>query len=105
MTAAEMLTDLGHEVVEAGSVAGAEEKLASEDFQLMLADLGLPDGSGVELVRNTLNTYPAISVIVASGSAIAAEFDDIDPSRRPIVLGKPFDEKGIKEAVRKSTSN
>jgi DNA-binding response OmpR family regulator len=41
----------GHEVRQAGTCAAAREALASFDPQLVLLDLGLPDGDGLDLLR------------------------------------------------------
>jgi two-component system CheB/CheR fusion protein len=48
---AELLRDRGHRVRVAGSVAAALEAAAAEPFDLVISDLGLPDGSGLDLMR------------------------------------------------------
>lgn len=45
------LSAQGHAVDIAGSIAEAEDALAVADYALMLLDLGLPDGSGLGLLR------------------------------------------------------
>ena len=41
----------GHALDQAGSVAAAWSMLQAEPFDLLLLDLGLPDGDGTELLR------------------------------------------------------
>lgn len=99
MMAAEMLVNMGHQVFDVGTIAEARGKLAEEHFDIMLSDIGLPDGSGVDLIRETLETHPNLSIIVASGRALQDEFQDLTPSQRPSLLMKPFDEKALLAAL------
>lgn len=41
----------GHDVTEAGSVELAKQSLASDEFDLVLTDINLDDGNGLDLVR------------------------------------------------------
>jgi CheY-like chemotaxis protein len=45
------LESLGHAVRTAGGVNAALELAAQEQFDLLVSDLGLPDGSGLDLMR------------------------------------------------------
>ena len=51
------------------SLAGAREKLVSGDFALMILDIGLADGSGLDLLRET--RVPAL-IFTAQDSHAAA---------------------------------
>jgi PAS domain S-box-containing protein len=48
---AHMLKDMGHTVIPADSVASAVDVLTREKFDLILSDVGLPDGNGVSLIH------------------------------------------------------
>ena len=48
---ARMLKDMGHNVVSANSVASAVDALTREKFDLIVSDIGLPDGNGVSLIH------------------------------------------------------
>jgi CheY-like chemotaxis protein len=48
---AHMLEDMGHNVVSANSVASAVDVLTREKFDLIVSDIGLPDGNGVSLIH------------------------------------------------------
>ncbi|WP_110857595.1 hybrid sensor histidine kinase/response regulator [Paraburkholderia silvatlantica] len=54
----------GHEVAVAGSVAGALALTASMAFDLVVSDIGLPDGSGIDFIRafRAQSTVPAIAL-------------------------------------------
>lgn len=64
----------GVDVLEAGSLAEARGLLRRLDadparaaaFRIALIDLGLPDGSGVDLVREIAEGYPAVLPVVAT---------------------------------------
>jgi CheY-like chemotaxis protein len=47
-----LLTLRGHQVITAQSVRAAMEIAESNHFDLLISDVGLPDGSGMELFRN-----------------------------------------------------
>jgi CheY-like chemotaxis protein len=47
---ARMLEDMGHDTVSANSVASAVEFLTRDKFDLIISDIGLPDGNGVRLI-------------------------------------------------------
>ena len=42
---------LGHEVTTAGTIAAALEAVEAGEFDLVVSDIGLPDGSGLDLMR------------------------------------------------------
>ncbi|CAG9176687.1 sigma-54 dependent transcriptional regulator [Cupriavidus respiraculi] len=62
---------MGHDVVLAGSLAEARAQLAQRRFSLVLTDMRLGDGMGIEIVRQ-LSSAPErvpVAVITAYGSA------------------------------------
>ncbi len=58
------------ETVSAANLAEARAALASRDFQLCLADMRLPDGDGIDLVREIHEKYPGtpVAMITAHGN-------------------------------------
>jgi hypothetical protein len=49
-TLSRLLTHFGHEVLTASNKQGALEALGSGNIDVLLCDIGLPDGSGYEVV-------------------------------------------------------
>lgn len=69
---AESLTMAQFDVVTASSLSTATEVLEKHDFDIVLVDLRLPDGNGLDLAR-MIRTQSAIPIVMMSGKA-----DDID---------------------------
>jgi len=61
---ARMLEDMGHNIVPASSVASAVDILTREKVDLIISDIGLPDGNGVSLIHavRTFCDAPAIAL-------------------------------------------
>ena len=49
-TLARLLTHFGHEISVADSMQSALEIMASQKFDVVLCDIGLPDGSGYQII-------------------------------------------------------
>lgn len=54
----------GFDVQEAASGQAALKKLASQDFEVVLCDVKLPDSNGVDLVKQIKTLHPATEVIL-----------------------------------------
>lgn len=63
-----LLADVPLAAIEAGTVASALEILASpQPVSLLLCDLELPDGTGVELIQRALRLRPSLPALLVSG--------------------------------------
>ncbi|WP_031303698.1 response regulator, partial [Pseudomonas sp. EGD-AK9] len=58
------------EFVAAENLAQARRLLAGPPFDLVLLDLGLPDGNGLELVEELRRSQPQLPVVVLSASEL-----------------------------------
>lgn len=64
-----ILLDCGtpaHAIHVAGDIAEARRQLAQAPFRLAVVDMGLPDGSGVELIAQLFESRPEIACVVIS---------------------------------------
>ena len=88
---ARLIRGLGHSVTEASSLAKALQKSESQPFDMIISDIGLPDGSGLELMRRTVAHRGPVPAIALTGYGME---DDIRRSREAgftAHLTKPID--------------
>lgn len=89
----------GHEVVIAATVADAIAEVHRQAFDLLISDVGLPDGSGIDLMMQIRGLSPGIVGICMSGLGSA---EDIRISHRAgfaVHLVKPITARQLREAV------
>ncbi len=60
------LEEMGHLLTGAGNVKEASDKLKTELFDLLITDVRLPDGSGIDLVKLAKENQPNLPIIVIS---------------------------------------
>ena len=101
---AELLSILGHQVTVAGDVAtgraAAEEALTGPGLDLVISDIGLPDGTGFDLMRELSGRYDGLRGIALSGYGTE---EDIRKSREAGFLRhltKPIDLGRLREVLR-----
>jgi two-component system repressor protein LuxO len=80
----------GYRVVRAGSCAEALQALASAAPALVIVDLRLPDGDGLDIIRAARACTPRIPVIVVTAFASRAARDSARASGASAFLAKPF---------------
>ena len=88
MSIVEMLEDAGMKVTEAGSGAEALAALNAEVPDLLIADVGLPDMTGVELARQVREVSSELPVIFATGHN---EVPGANALARTAIVTKPYD--------------
>lgn len=94
------LSAQGHAVDIAGSIAEADDALAVADYALMLLDLGLPDGSGLGLLRACRAAGDATPVIVATArDQISDRIAGLDAGADDYVV-KPYDLDELSARIR-----
>jgi len=92
-----VLEKAGNVVVSCDTVSAARAALSKQRFAIVLLDLNLPDGDGLDLMPDFLAGGAKVIVITANGSINLA----IEAMRKGAFdfLVKPFDEKKLLSAV------
>ncbi len=92
----------GYETAEAGTLTEARKAVTSRRFDVVLLDLNLPDGNGLEWIRTLREEQPEIAIIVITGQG------DVPTAVEAMRLGadnflvKPVDMDGLHVFLRKS---
>jgi len=99
-TMAKLLRRQGYEVLTAGNVREALETAAKEPLDLLVSDLGLPDGSGLDIMRELKLQY-GLHGIALSGFGTD---EDIRRSREAGFdehLVKPLKFQAVRDSIRR----
>ena len=98
---AEILSELGHTVLEAGEAAAALAIIEAEAIDVLLTDIGLPGMSGSDLAAEARRRVPSLRIVFASGrdTAPAAKQDGLSDA---ILLVKPYNASDIAGALASS---
>ncbi|WP_376870489.1 PAS domain-containing protein [Albirhodobacter sp. R86504] len=91
------LKDDGWDVLQCGSITEAITLLHSETPDLLLTDLGLPDGSGLDLAKQARLMRPGLPIIFATGGP---EISGEDRLINSVTLSKPFLSEDLSAAVK-----
>jgi len=80
----------GYRCEQADSVADGSRKLNSYEYDCMLVDIGLPDGSGFQLVRELKQLHPNTGIIIISArNSLDDKIEGLDLGADDY-LSKPF---------------
>jgi DNA-binding NtrC family response regulator len=79
----------GHDVMTASNIAEAAEKLRTKKIDLLFVDLRMPEGGGVELIRQ-LENDPLRPKIIVCSAFITSELEDEFRANGISTLKKPF---------------
>jgi two-component system cell cycle response regulator len=93
------LADAGHTVQAVNGVTEARDALALHPFDIVVTDLILPQGDGMEVLRHTKERYPDVAVVLITA------LDKVGPAVRAIKSGaaeylvKPVRAETLRHAV------
>jgi PAS domain S-box-containing protein len=92
----------GYSVTVAGTVAGAIEHVRAHRFNAIILDLGLPDGDGLEVLKETQRRDPSLPVVIVTAH--------ISPDRTVgsltegafAYLTKPYHREELRQTLRRA---
>jgi CheY-like chemotaxis protein len=94
----------GYTVTLAGNVAGALKRLETEPFDLLITDIELPDGSGLDLLQRARLRHP-LKGIVVSGHGEEAHRDKAREAGFEEYLLKPVDLLEVRQTIGRVLGN
>ena len=101
MVMTQLLRNMGCQVTAVGSVKEAIATVASQQFDLLLSDIGLPDGTGLDVMRHVTREYAGLKGIAISGFG---QDDDLLRSKEAgfdVHLTKPVNLQALQEAIKR----
>ena len=95
-----MLENAGYQVGYASSLASARDLAAKRRFQLVISDLGLPDGSGLDLM-NQLRHSGQVNGIALSGFGADCDVAAAKAAGFAEHFTKPVDWERLRHTIRR----
>lgn len=95
-----LLMRLGYDVSTAETCAGALQLASSQEFDLVISDLGLPDRSGLELMRQLLQHRP-IKGIALTGYGMQEDVEQTRAAGFASHLTKPVSFQDLQSTIEK----
>jgi DNA-binding NtrC family response regulator len=86
-----VLEQAGYRVAAAADGAAALAHPAARTCRLVLCDLVLPDGSGIEVLRSLVRRRPGLPVVLVTGYATREQEDEARAAGAADFLAKPFE--------------
>jgi DNA-binding response OmpR family regulator len=93
-----LLNRCGCQTVTAKSLKDARARLKGTSFDIVISDLNLPDGDGLDLVREAKQTHK-LKAIAVTGRASEEECDQGLKAGVDCYLTKPIDYQQLKKAL------
>ncbi|MEO5955973.1 MAG: response regulator, partial [Nitrospiraceae bacterium] len=98
----DLLLHDGYDVTVTGTVAGAIELVRTHRFNAILLDLGLPDGDGIDVLKETQRLDPSLPVVIVTAH--------ISPDRTVgsltegafAYLTKPYHREELRQTLRRA---
>ncbi len=97
-TLARLLQRYGYKVDTAQDAKTAREKAARNQFDMFISDIGLPDGSGYDLIQTLLRHQPIPSISL-SGFGMESDFQKSRAAGFSEHLVKPLDFKLLRKTI------
>lgn len=98
MNLAEMLYEVGADVKEAGNLSEAQAAFAGGDFDIVITDISLPDGSAENWVTE-LVAGGHLGVIISSGHPAEGDLAEQIAAKSVGVLAKPYELSDVERCL------
>jgi len=95
---AKLLKNMGHEVKTAFSLASAIAATNTAEYDLLLSDIGLPDGSGLDLMRQLRQQY-AGKAVALTGYGMEEDIRNSHDAGFAAHVTKPVDVDRLRETI------
>jgi PAS domain S-box-containing protein len=92
----------GYAVTVAGTVAGAIELVRAHRFNAIILDLGLPDGDGIEVLKETQRLDPSLPVVVVTAHISHDRTVGALAEGAYAYLTKPYDREELRHTLRRA---
>jgi two-component system response regulator PilR (NtrC family) len=92
-------------VDEAGSVAEALLLLEAHGYEVVISDIMLPDGDGLDLLRHLRDACPDTAVVLMTGSSNGLSAEAAVNAGAAALLEKPFPLGALMDEVRASSAS
>jgi CheY-like chemotaxis protein len=91
----------GHSVEVAPDMKSALKLAPKANFDVLISDIGLPDGDGWELMKSLREKIPGLKAIAMSGYGMRADLEKSKAAGYAAHLIKPFGPVELNEALEK----
>jgi CheY-like chemotaxis protein len=100
---AHLLRRNGHEVRTAGSVAEAIKALCESDCDVLVSDIGLPDGTGIDLIKQVRAQYgPGMPAVAMTGYGMEEDVARCSAAGFGHHLTKPINFARLEETIQRA---
>ena len=95
----EVLSEDGYYITTVGTAREARRAVSDGAFEIVLLDLSLPDGDGMELVREMRCEHPYLKILATSGFLVGNMPQTVIAAGATATLAKPTTAREIRFAV------
>jgi DNA-binding response OmpR family regulator len=93
------LSALGFQILQAGSLDDAWKILSAQKIDLVMADVILPEGNGIEFMMRLKEEQPRIPIIILASAIDTATRDELIRIGADGIITKPFRINLVEEAI------
>jgi PAS domain S-box-containing protein len=92
----------GYAVIVTGTVAGAIELVRTHRFNAIILDLGLPDGDGINVLKESQNIDPSLPVMIVTAHISIDRTVEALAKGAYAYLTKPYDREELRHTLRRA---